>query len=278
MKRALVLLPLLITLLALPGCGGSGAVDPERYLERISELHDEVALSLGETFAALGSLDLDDYYDLIEMKSVFEASRDIFASAERRAGEVTPPDEYRELHQDLLLFYGEGREDSVAKARAVSFMEEILLMFSDTENLALPDLPETASFEEIKSAAEEDLTTVVGYIEGLRGMDTPDDLLPLREKMEELLRSFEEGARTMEAEVTREDVGPFLRFRQEFPPFQQAADALWSEARSYLQGLNASVDGLLQRGMELAKRIPVPASPLKTGGGARGNTKTGGRA
>jgi len=265
-RRPLVVTPLLIVLALAAGCGEPGTMSTSDYREAISDLHDRVALDLGEAIDVLSSVSYDDYYDLVDLQGVFEEISGVFTAAEAEAGSMRPPSEYRDLHGDFLLFYAEGRETAGNIAAAIAFTEDMLLMLTEVENLALSALPETAGFEEIKSATAEDLRIIGSDLEGLEGREPPEELAYLYEGLMELLRSIDEAVRAVDAAVTPEDSGPFLRFRQEFSSFLQARDSLWAEAQAYLRGLPQVVDMVIDRGTQLAKSIPAPPAPPAGGG------------
>ena len=91
------------------------------YRKSISELHDGVAWDLGETVGELNNLDFKDFYDLPELREVFDGAEEIFATAWDTADSMYPPQQAQELHSNLLDFYAEGAEGMLNLKNALGF-------------------------------------------------------------------------------------------------------------------------------------------------------------
>lgn len=255
MRRATAALVTLAVVVAAAGCGDSGAMSMADYRQSISEVHDGVALDLGQAFEKLSTLSYEDYYDLMGLREVFDDAGAVFGNAEEQAGRLAPPGEARALHADLLAFYAEGREITGDLAGTAAFFEAVLPMLADVENLALPDLPEDAGIPEIKAATAEDIETTDGYVRNLDGMEPPGALGPLRERLVGFFRSLGDAIRGVDQAVTPEDRNAFLALRQGFPSHLETRNTLWGESQAYLSGMKPQVDGLIETGQGLATRI-----------------------
>ncbi len=255
LRKTLAIMLAAAALPVMAGCGEGGEMNLSDYRKTISELHDNVAWELGDTVEELNSLDFRDFYDLPALREIFASAEGIFRTAWNGADPLYPPPEAVPLHLDLLEFYAEGADTMSDQQNALGFLEAVLPMLTDVENLALPDLPENAGVPEIKAAAMEDSRTMDGYLNDLDGMEPPDDLIPYQEKMLAFFRSIAEAAAAVERAVKPEDLSSFTQFRQWFGSALAESQALWEKAMSYLGGMSMSVDIYIEQGKELAERI-----------------------
>ncbi len=242
-------------LIFLAGCGGSGEMSLPEYRKSISELHDGVAWDMGVTLEELGRSDFTDYYDLAELRVVFEEAEGIFSAAWDSADPIYPPQQAVNLHVDLLEFYADGAEGMRDVQDSLGFFEVVLPMLQDVENLALPALPDGAGVPEIKAAAAEDRKTMEGYLNDLGNIEPPEELREYRERLVGFFRSIDEAVAAVDQAVKPEDLTSFVQFRQWFSTAVAQAQEYWSEAISFLNGLSGSVDQYIERGKELAERI-----------------------
>jgi len=256
MRRKIIAVLLAAALLtALAGCGGGEEMSLSEYRKDISELHDGVAWDLGVTLEELNQFDFVDYYDLTELRAVFEKAEGIFSTAWDSADPMYPPPQAVPLHVDLLEFYAEGAEGMRDVQDSLGFFEVVLPMLQDIENLALPALPDNAGVPEIKAAAAEDRKTMEGYLKDLENMEPPEELQEYSDKLVEYFRSIDEAVATVDQAVKPENLTSFILFRQWFSTAVSDAQALWNEAISYLAALSTSVDPYIEQGKELAERI-----------------------
>ncbi|MEW6554049.1 MAG: hypothetical protein AB1384_07170 [Actinomycetota bacterium] len=242
-------------LLFLAGCGGDGEMGLSEYRKSISELHDGVAWDLGVTIEELNQFDFTDYYDLPEIRAVFEKAEGIFGTAWDSADPMYPPQLAVPLHVDLLQFYADGAEGMRDVRDALGFFEVVLPMLQDVENLALPALPDSAGVPEIKAAAAEDRKTMEGYLKDLENMEPPEKLRDYRDKLTQFFRSIDEAVAAVDQAVKPEDLASFVQFRQWFSNAVSQAQELWNEAITYLVSLSGSVDPYIEQGKLLAERI-----------------------
>jgi hypothetical protein len=256
MRRKIIAVLLAAALLhVLTGCGGGEEMSLSEYRKNISELHDGVAWDLGVTLEELSQFDFGDYYDLPELRTVFEKAESIFRAAWDSADPMYPPQQAVPLHVDLLEFYADGADGMSYVQDSLGFFEVVLPMLQDVENLALPALPDNAGIPEIKAAAAEDRKTMEGYLKDLENMEPPEGLQEYSDKLTDYFRSIDEAVAAVDQAVKPEDLTSFMQFRQWFSTAATEAQKLWNEAISYLAGLSGSVDQYIEQGKELAERI-----------------------
>jgi len=238
------------------GCGErTQLMNLSDYKKSISELHDGVAWDLGYTLESLGSLDPENYYQLSDLQAVFQGAHDIFAAAYAEADSLYPPEEAEPLHLDLLHFYAEGQEETGMMVNSMGLFQVVLPMLADMENLALPSLAEGVQLPEVKAAAEEDHRTMDMYLHEVEGMVPPEDLQAFLDELRRFFQSLRDMVVAVEQTTTQEDRNAFLQLRQQWPSLMDKVRDFREFCDRYRAGLGGRIDGLIERGRELASRI-----------------------
>jgi len=246
----------LLVLSCCTGCGrGSETLSASDYQKRISEIHDGVAWDLGYVIESLGEVSGDEYYHLQEVGEVFARARDIFAGAYRALEALDPPEEALELHLDLMHFYADGEREAGTMVNSLGLFQIVLPMLADVDNLALPSLPDQPQPQEIRGAAEEDRRTMEDYLRELEGITPPEDLREYLEKVRGLFGSLRDMVSGVLQAVPAKELESLADFRQRFVPVQGEASGLRGTVQAYLVGAGSRIDGLIERGGELAARI-----------------------
>lgn len=230
-------------------------MQPADYLKRISEIHDGVAWDLGYVLESLSDIPTDDYYHLEELRELFRQAQAIFTSAYREAGSLQPLPEAEDLQDDLLAFYEKGDREVGNIVGSVDFFMAVLPMLADVQNLALPSLPEGATMEEVKAAAEEDRRTLDMYLKDLEGWRPPDDLQTYLERVRGFLSSVKDAVVGVEQAVAPENQVALSQLRQQYAAMVETAQLLQGEVTGYLGGIGYRIDVLIQEGRGLAVRI-----------------------
>lgn len=237
------------------GCSGGGSMDLPSYKERVSEIHDGVAWDLGYVLESLSGLSVEEYRSLEELGEVFKNARGIFGNAYQQTESLLPPSEAADLHSQLLEFYSRGREETGALVDALGFLQVVIPMLADVQNLALPALSEQAGPEEIKAAAEEDHRTMNMYVGEMEGITPPGELASFLEEMYAFFCAIREWVIGVEQAVPPGELEALAQFRAQFTEVPGRIAQLEGQINGYLGGIGARIDALIERGAVLAAGI-----------------------
>lgn len=254
---ALLALPFLAAVALVPsGCGKRvETMSLPEYRKRISEIHDGVAWDLGYALESLGTFSDDEYYHLQEVNEVFTRIQEIFSKAYRTLDALDPPEEALELHLDLMRFYADGERGAGKVVNSLGLFQISLPMLVDVDNLALPSLPEPPQPQEIRGAAEEDARTMDIYLGQLEGITPPEEMKEYLERLRALFRRIKDLVSGVLQVAPPGEVEALANFRSLFAPLEGEASALRDTVGTYLAGVDGRIDGLIERGTDLATRI-----------------------
>ncbi|MDI6873836.1 hypothetical protein [Candidatus Solincola sp.] len=240
------------------GCGRRGeSLSASEYKKRISEIHDGVAWDLSYVLESLVEVSGDEYYQLQEVGDLFERAKEIFSGAYRALDSLDPPEEALELHLDLMHFYADGERETSTVVNSLGLFQIVLPMLVDVDNLALPSLPEQPQPEEIRGAAEEDARTMHMYLGELEGITPPEEMREYLDKLRALFRGIRDMVSGVLQAAPSKEMESLADFRQRFAPLAGEAVALQGTVQAYLAGVGGRIDGLIERGGELAARIKI---------------------
>lgn len=254
---ALLALPFLtVGALVFSGCGKRvETLSLPEYRKRISEIHDEVAWDLGYALESLGTFSGDEYYHLQEVNEVFARAQEIFSGAYRALDALDSPEEALELHLDLMHFYADGEREASTVVNSLGLFQISLPMLVDVDNLALPSLPEPPQPQEIRGAAEEDARTMDMYLGQLEGITPPEETKEYLERLRALFRGIRDLVSGVLQVAPPGELEALANFRQLFAPLEGEASALRDIVEIYIAGVGGRIDGLIERGGDLAARI-----------------------
>lgn len=255
MRKVMVAAMAMVLILGITACGGAEVMTVDQYREQMSELHGSVIASLEANAEDLSSLDYGDFFALADLQVTLAVTSEAFASAYQEALAMNTPPQVEDLHEDLLIFYSLTEEKIGDMANAIAFLQGILPMLTDVQNLALPNIPQDSNVSRIKAAAEEDATTMHGYLKQLKGMRPPQDLQPFKDDLTTFFHSIEEAVAGVERAVTPEDTSALQRFQQDFPAMLERLRIIRGEIQVYLFFYQQEMENLIRWGNELAERI-----------------------
>ncbi len=238
------------------GCQeGNGPLSLSQYRKEISQIHDGLAMGIGEFLEELPAIDLQDYRQLQLLKELYEGMSGLFRSSYAAANSLDPPVEASMLHQFLLGFYAAGEKTTGDSAAGIGFVRSVLPMLADLENLALAHLPEEADFAQVQAAASEDKATLEDYLEDTERMKVIPDLEEEHRQLVGCFRDLKDKVEAVRTGYSRENQVPLEDFMAFHVYKMETIQRLKAELVGWVASREARVDHLLRVGKDLGKMI-----------------------